>query len=41
MDFELAVLDDGFQDLSIKKINILCFNSSQPIGNAKQFHLDH
>ncbi len=33
--FELAVLDDGFQDLSIKKkINILCFNSSQPIGNA-------
>ena len=32
--FELAVLDDGFQDLSIKKeVNILCFNSKQLIGN--------
>ena len=32
---DLAILDDGFQDLSIKKdVNILCFNSNQLIGNG-------
>ena len=30
-----AILDDGFQDYSIKKdLNILCFNSEQLIGNG-------
>ncbi len=34
-NYDLAVLDDGFQDRSIdKKLNILCFNSSQLIGNG-------
>ena len=33
--FNLAILDDGFQDSSIKKnINILCFNQKQWIGNG-------
>jgi len=33
--FEVLVLDDGFQDNSIKKnINILCFNEKQLIGNG-------
>ena len=33
--FNLIILDDGFQDLSIKKdLNILCFNSEQLIGNG-------
>jgi len=32
---DLAILDDGFQDFSIKKdLNILCFNSKQLIGNG-------
>ncbi len=31
----MAILDDGFQDYSIKKdLNILCFNSNQLIGNG-------
>lgn len=31
----VAILDDGFQDFSIKKdLNILCFNSKQLIGNG-------
>ena len=31
----VAILDDGFQDFSIKKnLNILCFNSEQLIGNG-------
>ena len=31
----VAILDDGFQDLSIKKdFSILCFNSEQLIGNG-------
>jgi tetraacyldisaccharide 4'-kinase len=34
-NFDLAVLDDGFQDFSINKdLNILCFNSMQLIGNG-------
>jgi len=34
-NFDVAILDDGFQDYSIeKKINILCFNSKQLIGNG-------
>ena len=32
--FDLAILDDGFQDLSIyKNFNIVCFNQKQWIGN--------
>ena len=32
---DIAILDDGFQDYSIKKdVNILCFNSNQLIGNG-------
>ena len=32
--YNVAILDDGFQDFSIKKdLNILCFNSKQLIGN--------
>tara|TARA_Y100001970_G_scaffold274879_1_gene375322 strand:- start:477 stop:1409 length:933 start_codon:yes stop_codon:yes gene_type:complete len=32
--FDLAILDDGFQDLSIyKNLNIICFNQKQWIGN--------
>lgn len=32
--FNVVVLDDGFQDYSIQKtLNILCFNSSQLLGN--------
>ena len=34
-EYNLAILDDGFQDYSIKKnLNILCFNSNQFIGNG-------
>ena len=33
--FKTIVLDDGFQDVSIhKNFNIICFNSSQLIGNG-------
>ena len=33
--YEAAILDDGFQDFSIKKnISIVCFNSKQFIGNG-------
>ena len=33
--FEVAILDDGFQDFSIKKdFSIVCFNESQWIGNG-------
>lgn len=33
--FDVAIMDDGFQDNSIKKnLNILCFNSNQLIGNG-------
>ena len=33
--FNTIILDDGFQDHSIKKnLNILCFNSNQLIGNG-------
>ena len=32
---DIAILDDGFQDHSIKKnLNILCFNSNQLFGNG-------
>ena len=32
---DIAILDDGFQDYSIKKdLSILCFNSNQLIGNG-------
>ena len=34
-NYEAAILDDGFQDFSIKKdISIVCFNSKQFIGNG-------
>ena len=33
--FEVAILDDGFQDFSIKKdFSIICFNENQWIGNG-------
>jgi len=33
-EYNLAILDDGFQDLSIyKNLNIVCFNQKQWIGN--------
>ncbi len=33
--FNIAILDDGFQDLSVNKsLNIICFNSEQQIGNG-------
>ena len=33
--FEVAILDDGFQDPSIKKdLSIICFNENQWIGNG-------
>ena len=34
-NYNIAILDDGFQDLSIKPdFSILCFNSKQMIGNG-------
>lgn len=34
-NFDTIILDDGFQDYSIKKnLNILCFNEKQLIGNG-------
>ena len=34
-NFDIAILDDGFQDASIeKKYSIICFNSKQWIGNG-------
>ncbi len=34
-EFDLAILDDGFQDYKIKKdLSILCFHSKQLIGNG-------
>ena len=33
--YDLVLMDDGFQDYSIKKdLNILCFNENQLIGNG-------
>ena len=33
--YDVAVLDDGFQDFTVKKdLSILCFNSKQLIGNG-------
>ena len=33
--YDIAILDDGFQDFSIKKdFSVLCFNSKQLIGNG-------
>ena len=38
MNFNVAILDDGFQDHTIfKDLNILCFNSKQLIGNGMIF----
>ena len=37
-NFELAILDDGFQDHTIQKdLNILCFNNKQLAGNGLIF----
>lgn len=34
-NFDIVILDDGFQDYKIKKnLNILCFNENQFIGNG-------
>ena len=33
--FDIVILDDGFQDSSLKKdVNIICFNNKQKIGNG-------
>ena len=37
-NFNVAILDDGFQDYTIKKnLNIICFNNKQLIGNGLVF----
>tara|TARA_Y200000002_G_scaffold217232_1_gene179237 strand:+ start:2416 stop:3345 length:930 start_codon:yes stop_codon:yes gene_type:complete len=37
-NFDVAILDDGFQDYAIEKdLNIVCFNSKQLIGNGSIF----
>ena len=37
-NYDLAVLDDGFQDYNIKKdMNILCFHENQLLGNERVF----
>ena len=37
-NFDVAILDDGFQDYAIEKnFNIICFNSNQLIGNGLIF----
>jgi len=37
-NFDVGILDDGFQDHTIKKtLNIICFNSRQLIGNGLVF----
>ena len=34
-NFNLVILDDGFQDYKIKKnLNIICFNNPQLVGNG-------
>ncbi len=34
-NFDVAILDDGFQDYKIKKnLSIICFNSNQLVGNG-------
>ena len=33
-NFDVAILDDGYQDLELKDLNILCFNSNQMLGNG-------
>ena len=39
--YDVAILDDGFQDYKIKKdLNIICFNSNQLIGNGLLVMLD-
>ena len=36
--FDVGILDDGFQDHSIKKnLNIICFNNKQLVGNGLVF----
>ena len=36
MNYDLVILDDGFQDNKIKKnFNIICFNQKQLIGNGR------
>ena len=35
-NYDVAILDDGFQDFSINpKLSILCFNSKQMVGNGQ------
>ena len=37
-EFDIAIMDDGFQDYKIKKdLNILCFHGRQLIGNGYTF----
>ena len=36
MNYDAVILDDGFQDYSIKKdLNIICFNQNKLIGNGQ------
>ena len=37
-DFDIAILDDGFQDYKVQKnLNIICFNQNQLVGNGLIF----
>ena len=37
-NFNVVILDDGFQDHTIKKnLNIICFNDKQLVGNGLIF----
>ena len=37
-NYDVLILDDGFQDYSFKKkLNIICFNSNQLVGNGMLF----
>ena len=37
-DFDIAILDDGFQDYKVQKnLNIICFNQNQSVGNGLIF----
>ena len=41
-NYNVIILDDGYQDLSIKKnLNIVCFHSSQKLETDRQYLQDH
>ena len=42
MNYDLVILDDGFQDNKIKKnFHIICFNQKQLIGNGRVIPAGH